>query len=120
MLGKEFLADARLVIKTVHAGFGGDLGQVAIAFVGLSEYAEMVVGVAFGRPAMVVFFADVKLASDDGLDAGLLSGFSEVKGSKDVAVIGYGDSRHIQCLGARNQLLDIAGPIQERVIRMQM
>src|SRR6478672_9085971 len=74
---EKLLADARLVIEAMHTGFGSYFGEVAIALVGLGENAKMVVGVPFRRPAMVVFFADVKLAADDGLDAGLLGGFCE-------------------------------------------
>ena len=69
MFRQKLLADARLVIEAVHAGFRGDLDQVAVAFFIFRQHQQVVVGIAFRRCAMVIFFADVKLAPDDRLDA---------------------------------------------------
>src|SRR5262249_43146200 len=90
MLSKKVFADARLVVEAMHAGFGGDLDQVAVAFFVLGQHQQMVVGVAFRRGAMVILFADVKFAADDRLDARLGRLIHEFDRSVDVPVVGHG------------------------------
>ena len=41
MFGQKLFADARLVIEAVHAGFRGDLDQVAIALFIFRQYQQM-------------------------------------------------------------------------------
>ncbi len=83
----------------------------------------MVVGVAFWRSALdvvIVLLADVKLASDDGLDAFLLCRVDKMHGAKNIAVIGHGDGRHPELFHAMDELFDVAGAVKERVIGMEM
>ena len=85
MFGEEFLADARLVIKAVQRGFRGDLHQIAVAFFVLGEHQQVVVSVAFGRRALdvvIVFFADIKFAADDRLDAVLWAALTKCTAPK--------------------------------------
>src|SRR5438270_4524622 len=74
MLRKELLAHTRFVVHAVERGFGRDLYQIAIAFVVLGQNEQVIVLVAFGSGAMIIFLADVEFAADDRLYAGLLRG----------------------------------------------
>ena len=122
MLGQKFLADARLVIEAVQRGFRGDLDQVAIAFLVFGQHQQVVVGVAFGRRArcVVVFLADVKLAADDRLDAGLVRRIHEMHRAEDVAVVGHGHGGHAQLLHPLDKLLDVAGAVEQGVVGMEV
>ena len=120
MLGKKFLADARLVVEAVQRRFGDDLHQVAIALVVLRQHDEVVVAVALRRGAMVVLFADVELAPEDRLDTRIFGGVDEVDCAEDVAVVGHGDRGHAEFLDAFDQALDLAGAVEHGVIGMQM
>ena len=120
MLGEKFLADARLVVEAVQRGLRGDLHQVAVAFFVLSQHQQVVVGVALGRGAMVVLLADVELAADDRLHAGVFGRIDELDCAKDVAVIGHGHGGHAEFLDALDEFLDIAGAVEHGVIGMQV
>src|SRR5438270_2348055 len=69
---------------------------------------------------MVVLLTDVKLAADDRLDRSF--GGSVIKGNctENVAMIGHGN-RFLPNFGyAFDQFFDIAGPVEQRVVGMQM
>src|SRR5215469_7496390 len=83
----------------------------------------MVVGVAFRRhPAgmMVFLFADIKLAPDDRLDSGGLGRIHEVHCAEDVAVVGHGDRRHAELFHPVDELLNVAGAVEHRVVGVQV
>ena len=83
----------------------------------------MVVGVAIGRGAfdvMVVFFADVEFAADDGLDAVFVGGVYEMHGAEDISVVGHGNGGHAEFLYALAELFHVAGAVEERVIGMEV
>ena len=69
---------------------------------------------------MVFLFADVQLAADDRLDAGVLRGIEEMDCAEDVAVIGHGNGGHVQGLGAFAELGGVASAIEHGVVGMQM
>ena len=69
---------------------------------------------------MVIFFADVKFAADDRLDARFLRRIHEMHRAKNVAVVGHGHGRHAQFLDPLAQLFYVAGAVEQRVIGMQM
>src|SRR5437588_641689 len=46
VLGEKALANARLVIKAMHGGFGSDLDEILVAFITLSKHQQVVVFVA--------------------------------------------------------------------------
>ena len=69
---------------------------------------------------VVVFLADVKLASDNGFDAFFVSRIDEMHGSKNIAMIGHGHGRHPELFHAMDKLFDVAGAVKERVIGMEM
>ncbi len=120
MLGEKFLADARLVIKAVQRGFGRDLDQVAVAFFVFGEHEQVVVGVAFGRGAVVVFFADVEFAADDGLHARMFGGVDEVDRAKDVAVVGHGHGGHAQLFHTLAKFFDVTSAVEHGVVGVQV
>ena len=83
----------------------------------------MVVGVALGRSALdvvIVFFADVKLAAHDGLDAVLVRGVDEVHRAKNISVVGHGDGGHAEFFHALAELFDVAGAVEQGVIGMEV
>jgi hypothetical protein len=69
MFRQKRFRDSRLVVVPVEGGLGGDPYQVAVAFVVFGEDDEVVVGIAVWGGALgvvVVLFADVEFAADDG------------------------------------------------------
>ena len=120
MLSQKLFADARLVVKAVQRRLGGDLDEIAEALIGFGQDAKMVVAIALRRSAMIIFLTDVELATKDGLDARTLSGIVEMRCAKNIAMIGDRYRRHVQRFGASDQLFNIAGPIEQRVISVQM
>ena len=67
---------------------------------------------------MVIFLADVELTTNDRLDALGLCCVVKCRGPKDISVVSDGHRRHVERLGALDQLLDIAGAIKQRIIRV--
>ena len=83
----------------------------------------MVVGVAIGRGALdvvIVFFADVEFAADDGLDAVFVGGVDEMHGAEDISVVGHGDGGHAEFFHALAEFFHVAGAVEQGVIGMQM
>jgi hypothetical protein len=69
---------------------------------------------------MVLLLADVQLATDDRLDAGVLRRIEKMDGAEDVAVVGHGHGGHLQNLGAFAKLCGIASAVEHGIIGMQM
>ena len=99
VLGKKFLADTRLVIKTAQRSLGGDFDQIAIAFIVLHQHRQVVIGVTFGWRAMIVFLADVEFATQDRLDPCCFGEVIKIRRAEYISVIGYRDRGHLQLLG---------------------
>ena len=117
MFSEKFLAHPWLVIKAVKRGFGGDLYQIAITFFVLGQHEQMIVGIAFGGGAVVVFFADVEFAADDRLHARMLmSSIYEVDRAKNVAVIGHRHGRHAQLLHMLAELFHVTGAVKHGIV----
>src|SRR5205823_11927579 len=114
---KKFLADARLVIEAVPRGLGSDFDEVLIAFFILGEHQQVIVSVAFGWRPMIVFLADIKLATDNVLDPNFLRLSYELDGAIDVAVVGHGHRLLAYVGDAFYQLLNTASAVQQRIIR---
>ncbi len=120
MLGEKLLADPRLVIKAMQRSLRRDLDQIAVAFFVFGEHQQMVVGVAFGRRAMVVFLADIEFAADDRLHARMLGCVDKMDCAKNIAMVGHGHGGHAQLLHALAKLFDITGAVQQGVVRVQV
>jgi hypothetical protein len=83
----------------------------------------MVVGIAIGRGAVdvvIVSFADVEFATDDGLYARLIGGIDEMHRAENVSMVGHGDRGHAEFLHAMAKLFDVARAIEHGVIGMEM
>src|SRR5580658_6352603 len=62
----------------------------------------------------------VNFAADDGLYAARGSFVIEIRGGEKIAVIGYGDGGHAAAGGFVHEFADIAGPVEQREIGVQM
>jgi hypothetical protein len=80
----------------------------------------MVVGITLGRRAVIVFLADVKLATDDGLHIEFMRGIDEMYRSKNVAVVRHRDRGHAQLFHALAKFFDITGAIKQGIVGMQV
>ncbi len=120
MLGQKLLAHARLVIKAVQRSLRRDLDQIAVAFLVLGQNQQVVVAIAFGRGAVVVFLADVEFAADDGLHARMFRSVDKVDCAKNIAVVGHGHGGHAQLFHALAKFFDITGAVEQGVVRVQM
>ncbi len=69
---------------------------------------------------MVVGLADVEFAAEDRLDALGLGRIEEVDGAVDVAVVGHGDGLLAESGDAIDELVDVAGAVEEGVFGMKM
>ncbi len=120
VLGKVLLRDAGLAVEAVQRGFAGDADQVAVALLVFSKHEQGVIVVALRIGAVVLLLADVELAAENGLDALLLRGLKEMHGSIDVAVVGDGDRGLADVLHALDELVHIAGAVEEGKVSMEM
>ena len=69
---------------------------------------------------MVFLRTDVELAAQDRLDALCLGRIKKMHGAVDVAVIGDGHGLLSDAVDVGDQLFDVAGAIQQRVVGVQM
>ena len=79
---------------------------------GLAEAAGFLVEAAAG--------GDIGLHAEDGVDAQLPGLLIELQRAVQVAVVGQSQGVHLQGLGAVQQRLDGAGPVQETVVAVAM
>ena len=138
MFSQILLAHARPPIKTVQARLRRQPDQILVAFFVLGEHQQMVVLVlsrGSGRRqvhtagvvptpgrlgAMIFRLAHVELAAQDRLHALRFGRIKKVHSSVDISVVRHGDGLLPQSRYAIHQLVDIAGAVQQRVLRMQM
>ena len=80
----------------------------------------MVVLVAFAGSAVVLVFADVEFAAEDGLDAFGLGRVEEVHRAVDVAVVGHGDGFLAESGDAVDEFINVAGAVEEGVFGVEM
>ncbi len=120
VLGQIRLADARLAIEAVQRGLRGDPDQVPVALFVLRQHQQVVVVVALRRGAVILVLAHIQLTAQDRLDPLGLGCVKKVHRPVDVAVIGHGDRLLPQRRHAAHQFLDVACPVQQRVLRVQM
>ena len=73
----------------------------------------MVIVIALRIGTMVLFFAHVELAAQDGLDTLRLRRVKEVNRTIDIAVIGDRDGLLADRIHARDQLFYVAGAVQQ-------
>jgi hypothetical protein len=110
------VVNAGVVVEAFELGGAGELKQVAVAGIIFSQQQHMARLLVFLR----VVFPDgagchVGFQPDDRVDTSLDGGVVELDHPEHGAVVGYGEPRHPQCVGALNQLVDIAEAIKQRV-----
>ena len=120
VLGQITLADARLAIKAVQRSLGGDPHQIPVALLVLGQHEQMVALVALARSAMVLVLADVELAAQDRLDPFGLGGRKKVHRPVDVPVVGHRHRLLPQGSHTVHEFMNVASPVQQRVLGMQM
>src|SRR5262249_54088020 len=89
---EKFLAYPWFVIEPIERSFRSYLDEVPISLFVLRQNQQMVISVAFRGRAVVILFADVKLAADNWLDALVFGGIVKADCAKDVAMIGHSNS----------------------------
>ena len=110
--GEQVPVDPRLVVVALEEARRGELDQVRVALVRLGEEREVGVALPLREPVV----GDVDLAAEQRLDA-LLPGLPvELDRAGEAAVVGERDGRHLQLGSARRQLRDPAGPVEDRVL----
>jgi hypothetical protein len=81
----------------------------------------VVLGFGVGElAAMVFFFTDVELATEDRMEVLLLHGVEEMDGAEDVAVVGHGGGCLANFCEVFGELVDVAGAVEEGVIGVEM
>ena len=80
----------------------------------------MIVLIAAGIGAMIVFLADVEFAAEDGLNALLFRRIEEMHRTINIAMISDSHRLLANRFDALDQLFYITGAVQEGIIRMQM
>jgi hypothetical protein len=120
VFSEKVFRDAGLAVETVKRGLAGEADEIAVARFVFGENNEVVILVTFGRGAMVIVFADVELASEDGLDSLLLHSVEEVDCAVDVAMVGHGGSGLADFAEMTGEFVYVAGTIEERVVGMKM
>ena len=118
VLLQHLVAHARAVVHALDVSRGHDLHQVLVALIILGEQDEVVVFlVVVVLEAVVVVLRDVDLAAEDGLDVRVLLGHvAEVLDAVHVAVVRDGEARHAELLRAPEELLDVAHPVEDGVL----
>ena len=121
MRREQVLVDARLVVEPFGVSRRDQLDEVVVALAGLGEEDEVVRRFP-GRTALRAPIArrDVDLAAENRVDAPLARLVVKDDRREHVAVLGDRERRHLQLDRAVEQLLDAAGAVEERVLRVQM
>ena len=120
VFGQVFFAHPRLPVKPVQARLRRQPDQILVALFVLGQHQQVVVLVIRSFRAMVLGLAHVKLASQDRLDALFLGRIEEVHRPIDISVVRHGDGLLAQRRHAIDELVDVAGPVQQGIFRMQM
>ena len=98
----------------------GNPHQVPVAFLVLRQHQQVIVFVSVARRAVVLVLADIELAAQDRLDSLGLGRREKVHSPIDISVVGHRDRLLSQRRHPVNQLGNVASPVQQRVLGMQM
>ena len=113
---EQLPVDARLVVVALEVAERAEVDEVAVALGRLGEQRQ----VRLPLLLLVPVVGDVDLAADDGLHALLLGRLEQVDRAGERAVVGERDRRHLQLRRPLRQLGDPAGPVEDRVLRMNV
>ncbi len=110
--------DGRLAaVQAVEEARARELDEVAVADVARRDEREVVVLVASARRLVV---DEVDLAADDRLDAVLAGGEVVLDGAVHDPVVGETQRRLAERRRPRGEGIDLARPVQQRVLRMDV
>ena len=116
MLAQQRKIDAGLDIKAVQKGLGNEVAQILIACFVLAQQHEVARLVVHAVDAVLhPARGDIDLAADHGVQPGGLAGAVEIDHAVHHAVIGDGDGRLPERLGALDELPDAAGAVEQAV-----
>ena len=124
-LAQQLLVDARLVVEALAIAGGDQLAEVAVALAAHREQDQVVVAarlvvVDAARLLEAALRRHVHLAADDRLHVRLPRRLVELHRPEHVAVVGDGARRHSRAGDARQQLGDLVGAVEQRVLRVEM
>jgi hypothetical protein len=110
--GEQLPVDARLVVVALEVAGRGELDQVRVALVRLGEERQVGVALLLRQPVL----GDVHLAPEQRLDALLPRLLVQLDRAGKAAVVGERHRRHLQLGRPRGQLGYPAGPVEDRVL----
>ena len=113
---EQLPVDPRLVVVALEVAEARELDQVRVAGVVAREQGQVGVTLLLGVPVV----GDVDLAADDRLDALALGGFDEVDRARERSVVGERHCRHLELRGPLRQRRNPAGPVENRVLRVDV
>ena len=125
-LAQQIAVDARLVVEALGVAEGDQAAEIAVALAVRRQQDEVIVaarlGVVLASRTLVVAAArrHVDLAAENGLHARGHGGAVELDRAEHVAVVGHRHGGHPRRLHPRDQPLDLVGPIEQRILRVQM
>ena len=108
--------DARLVVVALEEAGRGELDQVRVALVGLGQQRQVRVALPLRQPVV----GDVDLAAEQRLDALLARLAVELDRAGEAPVVRERHRRHLQLGRPSGQLGDPAGPVEDRVLRVDV
>ena len=120
MFRQVALAHARLAIEPMQRCLRCNPHQVPVALFVLGQHQQMIVVVSVAGRAVILVLADIKLTPQNRLDPALLRRLKKVHSPIDIPVVGHRDRLLPQVRDPVHQLGQVASPIQQRVLRMQM
>ena len=108
--------DRRLAaLEALEESGRGELDEVAIPGRGRRQQRQVEAVELSGRAAGVVL-NDVRLAAEDRLDVVLAASRDQLHGAVHHPVVGQGERRLVERRRPRGQRLDLAGPVEQRVL----
>ena len=122
VLLQELLVDARTVVEALGVPRGHELDEVVVALGAGGEQGQVVVGVGDPGGALVepAPRGHVDLAAEDGRNTPVAAGVVERHRPEHVAVIGDGQRLHAEPRGLVHEGVDLAGPVEEAVLGVQV
>ena len=119
MRAKQGVVNTRPIVESASESLAAQIHQVLIpglVFTKQYEMAAFAVRIAF----IIHVCAQIHLASDNGMNAGILTGSIKINHPVEHAVICHGTGIHTQRFQAFGQFLDAAGAVQKTVFSVQM
>jgi hypothetical protein len=120
MLGEILLRDTRLAIEAVQRGFRRDADEVAVSFFVFRKHQQVVVIIALRVGTVVFLLTHIQLAAENRLDALLLRSLKKMHSAVNISVVGDRDRGLADVLNALDELVDVAGAIEEREVGVEM